>query len=860
LEFQINFPWVIEKDVPLCTQMGKTKCHTYDGIFGSDRMQYDKRWLETRIQMLDRIMNRFTLFHPKTLKPIQLLSCLIPLLSTFSEATMSVSEDASLPPIQQYGSWNSSVIGGGGYVMDVVPTSDPTIYYCYTDVGGFYRSEDGGENWHMMHAPLPSRLGNQEPRGLVVDPRDPNRFLVACGSHWAKQREGIYLSEDGGKTYTLTLQAAFAGNGNERMWGHIMAIDPNQPDRIIAASMMDGVFLSLDFGKTWEHTGLNNINPTDLHFDNNTHGRILLCAQPYGFWLLDEWVKLSGGLYESMDSGVSWKKFGIDENPWEMVQGPEGYGKDEWIGIFPPSTVKHSLNGGKTWSNRATGLPGDPDVQTHDGNNVITPEASIMKSTFNAITAAGNFVLLGAGDGSLYQLTAGKDSWTKIPADPVAFAPDYWYGNPGTRSGWKHFGKAISSLRVDPHEPSRWWMCDWYMLWDSNNSGLNWNYSGDGIELTVIHNLTQVPDNPDMIHLGMCDNGYLRSTNSGKSYQQIWNVITNNIKDLQVHPLDNRQVYAIGPDISGHWYSNHVFRSEDDGNTWISASMQGLKKPEERRINSIALDPSNLDTLFICVDGLPSEGGGVFRSTDRGEQWTNYSEGLEDLALFKHEIWYGGREIAVSSDGSKVALSALQSQVYYRPNEQQKWIQTEQKFTHPKSVQADPFLPGHFLMTTQTQGVFSSTDGGVTWTQCSLPRGTTHYVVFDQVINGRIAVSTDDGIFLSTDGGISWSLLDRSLPNRNGNPLAFVGDKLAVGTSGCGAFWIVLNESAYEDTSSVNNAPEKALVWNDEFDSGTDPGSSKWSYENGFCAQSRAAILHERRQGQCSHRKWLSCH
>ncbi|MEO8614579.1 MAG: sialidase family protein, partial [Luteolibacter sp.] len=142
------------------------------------------------------------------------------------------------------GDWFSSRIGGGGYVIDLIPTSDPAIYYSHTDVGGFYRSDDGGENWRMLQGALPATQGSQEPRSMVVHPKDPNTILVATGSHWDKNREGIYRSTDGGKTFERTLEAAFAGNGSTRMWGNVLAIDPFDPNGVLAGSMKDGVFRS----------------------------------------------------------------------------------------------------------------------------------------------------------------------------------------------------------------------------------------------------------------------------------------------------------------------------------------------------------------------------------------------------------------------------------------------------------------------------------------------------------------------------------------------------------------------------------------------------------------------------------------
>ena len=77
----------------------------------------------------------------------------------------------------QYGEWTASRIGGGGYLTNLTfAPSDSNIIYCVGDVGGLFKSTDGGKKWHMIH-------GTTYPafyfvRGVDVDPRDSDTLLV----------------------------------------------------------------------------------------------------------------------------------------------------------------------------------------------------------------------------------------------------------------------------------------------------------------------------------------------------------------------------------------------------------------------------------------------------------------------------------------------------------------------------------------------------------------------------------------------------------------------------------------------------------------------------------------------------------
>ncbi|PTX99513.1 hypothetical protein DB346_16890 [Verrucomicrobia bacterium LW23] len=748
---------------------------------------------------------------------------------------------------QSYGPWRSGHIGGGGYIIAIIPTGNPQIYYLHTDVGGFYRSDDGGANWHMLHGSLPATVGNQQPRGLVVDPRDPNCILVATGSHWEAQPDGIYRSSDGGKTFERTLKATFAGNGNTRMWGSILSVDPSEPDIVLAASMKDGVFRSADFGRTWQNVGLEGLSPTDIDFDKTQPGRVLLCAQPYNSFLQGKAkAELRGGLFFSEDGGVTWREMTdraekdkdsdtptMTTPPCELLQAPPAFGS-VWLGVFNTSSIRQSKDGGRTWQDFGEGLPaasstpataqsgGDHSATTSAGGTPsLKPTAS---TTFTAMAAGPDFLLLGAGDGKLYRRNPSDAAWTRI--SPSATAPDFWYGNPGNRSGWVHFGKAISTLMVDPHDPTRWWLGDWYMLWQSTSAGKEWNYAGNGIEVTVVHNVTQVPDDPGHVHLGMADNGYFYSQDGGSTYKQNWRVITNNIKDIAVSAADPARTFAIGPAENGPWHSNQLFVSDDRGATWRKPAMQGLRSVESRRMNSLASDPANKDRVYIALAGQPGTGGGIYQSDDAGETWKSISTGMPDIGLFQAEIWHVGRELAASKDGSLVAISSYKSRIFRRAPGSETWTEAARPSApigKINSVEADPFVPGRYIIASPTSGVHESRDGGVTWTRLSL-EALAHHVTFDKAAAGRIAVGTSDGVALSTDSGKTWRTLDKALPNRIANSVAFAGDRIVVGTGGCGTLWIPLNEKAAALVSATHFkepviAPDKQLLKNGNFDS-----------------------------------------
>lgn len=267
--------------------------------------------------------------------------------------TVALAQSSPVPPAQ-YGPWRSCRIGGGGYAQNVVLCpSDPKRCYAYIDVGGLYRSDDGGQTWRMLHGNLPARETNYQVRGLVVDPRNADIVLIATGSQWADQPEGLYRSTDGGTNWKKTLNAYYMGNGDDRWAGLLLARDPKQPDVIVAASENTGVFRSTDNGLTWNKRGLEGLHPTDLKFDTTNPKRLWLCALPYHGWFGGKMTTLTGGFFRSDDGGTTWKKL-ADAGPSEVLPDPMIVSR--LYGIVN-NRVQLSSDAGATWTDASSGCP-----------------------------------------------------------------------------------------------------------------------------------------------------------------------------------------------------------------------------------------------------------------------------------------------------------------------------------------------------------------------------------------------------------------------------------------------------------------------------------------------------------------------
>ena len=67
---------------------------------------------------------------------------------------------------------------GGGWVTGLVLHESTGIIYARTDVGGAYRSDDGGLSWIWLQGWLATREASWETQGLAVNQSDPTGLTV----------------------------------------------------------------------------------------------------------------------------------------------------------------------------------------------------------------------------------------------------------------------------------------------------------------------------------------------------------------------------------------------------------------------------------------------------------------------------------------------------------------------------------------------------------------------------------------------------------------------------------------------------------------------------------------------------------
>ncbi len=169
-----------------------------------------------------------------------------------------------------------------------VDSAQPQALYAVT-LGRLKKSMDGGNTWAALpfktttnpYEPLPNDIS------LAIDPKNNNVIYAAVDYYNANN--AILKSTDGGNTWKALVEI------DTLVAAQSIAIDPANSSLVFAIAR-DGVYRSVDAGRTWINAGLQSLTLDGAVFDPNHAGVLYVVA--------DE------GLQVSRDGGTTFQSIG----------------------------------------------------------------------------------------------------------------------------------------------------------------------------------------------------------------------------------------------------------------------------------------------------------------------------------------------------------------------------------------------------------------------------------------------------------------------------------------------------------------------------------------------------------------------
>jgi photosystem II stability/assembly factor-like uncharacterized protein len=317
-------------------------------------------------------------------------------------------------------------------------------------------------------------------------------------------------------------------------------------------------------------------------------------------------------------------------------------------------------------------------------------------------------------------------------------------------------------------------------VWKTTDTGLNWQAVSDGFFKTgSVGAIGIAESDPNIIYVGMGEvpirgnvshgDGVYKSTDAGKTWKHIGLEDTRQISRVRVHPKNPDIVYVAA---LGHvWGPNEqrgVFKSIDGGKTWKKV----LFKSAKAGVSDFILDPANPNVLYAGLwevyrkpwtleSGGPD--GGIHKSTDGGETWTDISK---NPGLPKGIVGKIGITVSpVNSERLWAIIEADEGGVFRSDNGGNTWTKVNesrnlrQRAWYYTRIYADTeALDTVYVLNTS---IYKSIDGGRTYSVISDPHGDNHDLWIASNDAKRMINGNDGGANVSLDSGKTWTEQDQ---------------------------------------------------------------------------------------------------
>jgi hypothetical protein len=159
----------------------------------------------------------------------------------------------------EYNGGNYTEIDSGRARQIIPHPTDPKILYMATSGGGVWKSYDQGAGWE----PITDSLGTLSVGTLAMDPSSPEVLYLGFGDPFDVRQPGIVQSKNGGATWS-TPQPLLNGN-NIASSVTDMKVDPTN-SLIVIVTTDQGLFRSVDGGTSYQRVPLTGTSASDANF------------------------------------------------------------------------------------------------------------------------------------------------------------------------------------------------------------------------------------------------------------------------------------------------------------------------------------------------------------------------------------------------------------------------------------------------------------------------------------------------------------------------------------------------------------------------------------------------------------------
>lgn len=542
-----------------------------------------------------------------------------------------------------------------GPIRTVATSADGMTVYYATDTGSVFRSTDAGVSFAAR-----TSVGRAV-TSIVVDSANPDLIYAAAIPFVAR-------SSDGGATWTQAQVSVSISTINELV---------KLPGSNLVLAGSNGVYQSGDNGDTWTNTLAGSF--------------FGVTAAPSAPGTVISGEVVTGQLYSSPDSGVTWSPLGVAVRgaprlvrftyraapppQWQIfVADQQGIQISEdlaatWADMrgTPSATFRPVQLAATTVPHRATyayvGEDGDGLFTTASGEweriDLSDAHALVGVRQFGSASLAlrpddPQSIYLGTATRGMFRTSDGGANWLGPAAGTIGIGTSAFAFDPVDLDIM--YAVVFSGLSTPTAG-----------LYRSVDGGMNWSAHSNGSlpNLQLARRLVIDPANPARMFIAVGEgqvfdnlHGLYRSIDGGMSWTRVAfaNVV---VRDIVIDPSDSNHVYAATGD---------GLAISTDGGTSFTINTQFAAIAGIASVGAIAIDSAVPSTWYAAsydfagVFNPPAQRSSVLRSVDRGATWEVLQRRpprpvyavSEDFVVSDLLLYPGSATILASTDGHGV--------------------------------------------------------------------------------------------------------------------------------------------------------------------------------------------------------------
>jgi photosystem II stability/assembly factor-like uncharacterized protein len=535
-----------------------------------------------------------------------------------------------------------------------------------------------------------------------------------------------------------------------------VAVDPSNPNVVLAGARESLMFKSTDAGAHW-----NIVNFPKRHLSELTS--ILVDPADSNHYLVGIIAGDGGGMYDSHDAGQTWaavkdvSHYGVraityavsqpsrflagtqngvmlsDDcgKTWTRISDPENHemaqitavaidSKDPNIMYAGTSHLPwKSMDGGKTWTSIHTGMIDDSDVFSIYVDPLVP--SNILASACSGIYASSDR----------------GDLWHKL------------LGIPNT-------SRRTHVIRGDPSNASFIYAGTTTGLFKSANHGTAWKT----LTNTQINWLALDPSKPERVYLALDYEGLAKSENGGETIAPINNGFVNRV--ISSMAVSGKKLIALE---TQEGETTGLFVSDDHGETW--SQLKGIRTLSGVHLKTITGLPDEDRTLLAAS---PHQ---MYKSVDAGLTWKAFP-----IRLVQDPPPATESKPATPSRATSVKSRSVRTRATVRTAKMLKPVKPK-PIIREVSVSE---ISGLYAVKTDGKNIFfAATDLGLLksvdmaehWTLAEIPGAAAVTALYGEPVHsGKLIARAANGLYVSKDAGNHWVPFSFPLPPSDINDIA----------------------------------------------------------------------------------------